>query len=159
MDLYVHSSYVYMMWCLINCAGITLPFNFLQERLDCDQTRPETLESVAGNILTVGNKIPVKRMRFVKSLLLNKEKFKRIGAKFICFITCNNKQRKKEIKNLFRFRLNYFLHPCVSFSYKKKIRISIEYIGFQVLTSVPMKSSIFWDITPCSPLKVNRRLG
>jgi hypothetical protein len=22
-----------------------------------------------------------------------------------------------------------------------------------------MKSSIFWDITPCSPLKVNRRFG
>jgi hypothetical protein len=22
-----------------------------------------------------------------------------------------------------------------------------------------MKSSVFWDITPCSPLKVNRRFG
>jgi hypothetical protein len=31
--------------------------------------------------------------------------------------------------------------------------------GFEVLTAVVMKSTIFWDITPCSPLKVNRRLG
>jgi hypothetical protein len=32
-------------------------------------------------------------------------------------------------------------------------------VGFQVLTAVVMKSSIFWDITPYSPLKVNRRFG
>jgi hypothetical protein len=29
------------------------------------------------------------------------------------------------------------------------------YVGFEVLTAVVMKSSIFWDITPCNPLKVN----
>jgi hypothetical protein len=29
----------------------------------------------------------------------------------------------------------------------------------EVLTAVVMKSSIFWDITSCSPLKVNRRFG
>jgi hypothetical protein len=27
---------------------------------------------------------------------------------------------------------------------------------FEVLTAVVKKSSVFWDITPCSPLKVNR---
>jgi hypothetical protein len=32
-------------------------------------------------------------------------------------------------------------------------------VGFEVLTAVVMKSSIFWDITPCSPLKVNRSFG
>jgi hypothetical protein len=26
-------------------------------------------------------------------------------------------------------------------------------IGSEVLTAVVMKSTIFWDITPCSPLK------
>jgi hypothetical protein len=31
--------------------------------------------------------------------------------------------------------------------------------GFEVLTAVVTKSTIFWDITPCSPLKVNRRFG
>jgi hypothetical protein len=30
-----------------------------------------------------------------------------------------------------------------------------EYVGFEVLTAVVMKSTIFWDITPCSPLSVN----
>jgi hypothetical protein len=36
-----------------------------------------------------------------------------------------------------------------------------NFVGFEVLTAVVMKSSIFWDITPCtcSPLKVNRRFG
>jgi hypothetical protein len=28
-------------------------------------------------------------------------------------------------------------------------------VGFEVLTAVVMKSIIFLDITPCSPLKVN----
>jgi hypothetical protein len=32
-------------------------------------------------------------------------------------------------------------------------------IGFEVLTAVVIKSTIFWDITPCSPLSVNRRFG
>jgi hypothetical protein len=32
-------------------------------------------------------------------------------------------------------------------------------VRFEVLTAVVMKSSIFWDITPCSPLNVNRRFG
>jgi hypothetical protein len=31
--------------------------------------------------------------------------------------------------------------------------------GFKVLTAVVMKTTNFWDITPCSPLKVNRRFG
>jgi hypothetical protein len=29
-------------------------------------------------------------------------------------------------------------------------------VGFEVLTAVVMKSSIFWDITQCNPFKVNR---
>jgi hypothetical protein len=31
------------------------------------------------------------------------------------------------------------------------------YVGFEVFTAVVMKSSIFWDITPCSPLIFNQR--
>jgi hypothetical protein len=30
---------------------------------------------------------------------------------------------------------------------------SYNNVGFQVLTAVVMKSTIFWDITQCSPLK------
>jgi hypothetical protein len=29
------------------------------------------------------------------------------------------------------------------------------YVGFEILIAVVTKSSIFWDITPCSPLKAN----
>jgi hypothetical protein len=32
-------------------------------------------------------------------------------------------------------------------------------VGIEVLTAVVMKCSIFWDITLCSQLKVNRRFG
>jgi hypothetical protein len=31
--------------------------------------------------------------------------------------------------------------------------------GFKVLIAVVIKTSIFWDITPCNQLKVNRRFG
>jgi hypothetical protein len=34
-----------------------------------------------------------------------------------------------------------------------------KHARLEVLTAVVMKSNIFWDITPCSPLKVNRRFG
>jgi hypothetical protein len=32
-------------------------------------------------------------------------------------------------------------------------------VGVEVLTAVVMKSSVFCDITPCSPLKVNQSFG
>jgi hypothetical protein len=32
-------------------------------------------------------------------------------------------------------------------------------VGFEVLTAVVMKSTIFWDISTCSPLSVNRLFG
>jgi hypothetical protein len=32
-------------------------------------------------------------------------------------------------------------------------------LGFEVLTAVVMKSSIFWDITPYVPFKINRHFG
>jgi hypothetical protein len=35
----------------------------------------------------------------------------------------------------------------------------LNLVGFEVLTAVVMKSTIFWDVTPCSPLKVNRCFG
>jgi hypothetical protein len=32
-------------------------------------------------------------------------------------------------------------------------------VGFKDLTPVVMKSSVFWNITPCSPLKIKGRFG
>jgi hypothetical protein len=33
------------------------------------------------------------------------------------------------------------------------------YVGFEVFTAVVMKSIVFWDMMPCSPLSFNRRFG
>jgi hypothetical protein len=38
-------------------------------------------------------------------------------------------------------------------------RLVTKNMFIEVLTAVVMKSTIFWDITPCSPLSVNRRFG
>jgi hypothetical protein len=32
-------------------------------------------------------------------------------------------------------------------------------VEFEVLTAVVVRGSVFWDMTPCTPLKVNRRFG
>jgi hypothetical protein len=32
-------------------------------------------------------------------------------------------------------------------------------VGFEVLIAVVMNSTIFWDITPCSPSRARRRYG
>jgi hypothetical protein len=34
-----------------------------------------------------------------------------------------------------------------------------EFIGFEALIAVVMKSSIFWNVTPCSPFKFDRCFG
>jgi hypothetical protein len=38
-------------------------------------------------------------------------------------------------------------------------RIQNKLVGVEVITGMIMKSSIFWNITACSPLKVNRSFG
>jgi hypothetical protein len=35
----------------------------------------------------------------------------------------------------------------------------VKYVGFEVFTAVVMKIIIFWDMTPCSLLRFNRRFG
>jgi hypothetical protein len=42
---------------------------------------------------------------------------------------------------------------------RRKRKQSVGFVGFQVLTAVVMKSTMFRNITPCSPLEVNRRFG
>jgi hypothetical protein len=50
-------------------------------------------------------------------------------------------------------------HPIHYIQNKKSSKRNIFHVRFQVLTVEVMKSSILWDIMPCSPLKVNRRFG
>jgi hypothetical protein len=40
-----------------------------------------------------------------------------------------------------------------------KIILSQGNVGFEILTAVTVNSSIFWDTTPCSLLKINRHFG
>jgi hypothetical protein len=35
----------------------------------------------------------------------------------------------------------------------------VDDVGLEVFTAVVMKSIIFWDMTPCSPLSCTRRFG
>jgi hypothetical protein len=39
------------------------------------------------------------------------------------------------------------------------VRMSFKFVCFEFVTMVVMKSFVFWNITPCSVLKVNWRLG
>jgi hypothetical protein len=39
------------------------------------------------------------------------------------------------------------------------LQVLIEDVGFEVFTAVVMKSIVFWDMTPCSPLSCTRRFG
>jgi hypothetical protein len=39
------------------------------------------------------------------------------------------------------------------------VQTQCTYVGPEVLTMVVMNSSVFWDMTSCSPVKVNRRFG
>jgi hypothetical protein len=41
----------------------------------------------------------------------------------------------------------------------RSLRHTCINVGFEVLTWVIMKNSTFWNITACSPLKVNRQFG
>jgi hypothetical protein len=62
---------------------------------------------------------------------------------------------KENVASIFRVELCRFknLLDCVG-------RLQRDgHVEFEVLTAVVMKSTIFWDITPRSPLKFNRRFG
>jgi hypothetical protein len=56
----------------------------------------------------------------------------------------------------------YFLPQSVSIwqlTQELKYRASDTSVGFEVITALVMKSTIFWDITPCRSLSANRRFG
>jgi hypothetical protein len=40
-----------------------------------------------------------------------------------------------------------------------EVKPTLNVVGLEVLTAVIMKSTIFWDVTPCSPSSVNRSFG
>jgi hypothetical protein len=52
----------------------------------------------------------------------------------------------------------YSFHRVHGIPTSSCIKLNI-FLGFEVLTAVVMKSAIFWDLTLCSPLRVNWRVG
>jgi hypothetical protein len=55
------------------------------------------------------------------------------------------------IYNLFTKAKSIYFVQFLLVTYIRKVTTSV-FIGFEVLTAVVMKSSIFWVITPCSKL-------
>jgi hypothetical protein len=69
-----------------------------------------------------------------------------------------------EDENWTELNQNIFNRSIEAYSFIKKIysacqHLTTRFVEFEVITAVVMKSTIFWDITPCSLLKVNRRFG
>jgi hypothetical protein len=56
------------------------------------------------------------------------------------------------------FILLTFTFQCSFLQYFRHM-VVLCHLRFKVPTAVLMKRAIFWDITPCSPFKVNRRFG
>jgi hypothetical protein len=52
-----------------------------------------------------------------------------------------------------------FTIPGNSYKPDYKRKVQVKDAGFEVFPAVVMKPSVFWDITPYSSLKVNRRFG
>jgi hypothetical protein len=53
--------------------------------------------------------------------------------------------------------IRFVMYWVYSHSFQSILNTFLICIEPEVLTAVVMKSSVFWDITPCSPLSVNRR--
>jgi hypothetical protein len=64
----------------------------------------------------------------------------------------------KEFLQLLNVRNNK-IYKIAEIVYTSKMEESFHALGCEVLTAVVMKSNIFWDLTPYSPLKVNRSFG
>jgi hypothetical protein len=47
----------------------------------------------------------------------------------------------------------------VSGSHPVSLRVRFDELSSLFSASIKMKDSVFWDISACSPLKVNRRFG
>jgi hypothetical protein len=112
------------------------------------------LESTLSSQLSLGSA----RSLFLLILVPN-------GTFVSCFIQCIEIRHisscftvtagQKECSN--RELIHYVNVSLLQSGYNVCVYIFI--LGFEVITAVIMKGSIFWYITPCSLLKVNRRFG
>jgi hypothetical protein len=86
-------------------------------------------------------------MIYVKSVLLTHRFSYRCGAFLMVMI------KIRLVAPTLCDYVRHWLHRKIS---SEQLHVNV---GSVVLKAVFMKSTIFWDITPCSPLEVNRRFG
>jgi hypothetical protein len=58
------------------------------------------------------------------------------------------------MKQLYRFRLNLVFGLALKAEHYNPYTVRTR-VGFEVLRAVTMKSTIFCDVTPCSPIAVH----
>jgi hypothetical protein len=71
-------------------------------------------------------------------------------------VFCTMSKSNVQFTDLFNWLQTWFWKSSPS-QVPKNLKLDLQ--GFRVLRAMVMKSYIFWDITPCSPLKINRLLG
>jgi hypothetical protein len=69
-----------------------------------------------------------------------------------------NRLRRQQGNSVY-LKLNYkpFSSEIVNQAFQILNQTITQNVGFEVLSAVDTKSSVFWDITPYSPLNINRR--
>jgi hypothetical protein len=60
-----------------------------------------------------------------------------------------------QVGNICRYSSDHKPNDVTTETFLREVRTRTANVGFEVLTFMVMETSIFWDITPCSPLKVN----
>jgi hypothetical protein len=76
----------------------------------------------------------------------------------VIFLTVSlNVRSYQPIRSVFYSNTSLFLKYTLY--QRKTFQTKRENVGFEVFTGVVMKSIIFWDMTPYSPLSFNRRFG
>jgi hypothetical protein len=93
------------------------------------------------------------------------------AVEFIVFEQLKTTHTFKENQNTFKLFIPRYIvvitdghpvtQPAMSWSNSVvfKSQVCLRVLGSQDFTAMTMKSSAFWDITPCRPLKFNQRFG
>jgi hypothetical protein len=112
------------------------------------------------SLLSGGNNEAITSWReFLKRLSFNRDEppYNDAGS-FLCRVSSHN------IADRFLHRRDIITFAAVLrlldyHSYAKMWCKLTQFLGFEVLTAVVMKSTILGDMTPCNPLSVNWRFG
>jgi hypothetical protein len=86
-------------------------------------------------------------------------KLTRLTLPWLSVLRCTTFSPKYTVitRNLsFSAHWRHNVHPVLDLKWSGTSRKSHCHVAYEVLTAAVMKSTVFWDITPCSPLKVNR---